>query len=344
MVGVRRAARRSSALHFVPLLVASVAGCSSATHPEIATLDELGTRLESLRREYEIPALSVGVGQSDGAAWTVGLGTVPSPISAPPTPASIFHLASLTKTFASAVILQLVEEGKLSLDDPVSKYGIQLENSSDVRVWHLMSHTSEGTPGQQFRYNGDRYALLDRVVQQASAKPFAQLLAERITTPLGLTCSGPSTNATLRSALVPGFDAKGNPLDYPTLFSTAAGMVSCVRDLLDYSRAWDAGRLVSNASRDRAWTGVVSPTIGVQPHGLGWFVDESMGTKIVWHYGYWTAISSLIVKIPDKGLTFVLLANNDQLSARFRLGPGELRSSPFARAFLAWALQREVSG
>jgi CubicO group peptidase (beta-lactamase class C family) len=325
--------------------------CGGPTQPVIADLDGLSERLETLRQEYSIPALSVGVLQTDGSPWTVGLGStsVSGPTDSPassiaPTSTSVFHLASITKTFATAVILQLAQEGKLSLDDNVSKYGIQLENSSDIRVRHLMSHTSEGVPGDQFRYNGDRFALLDRVIEQAGGKPFAQLLAERITTPLRLTCTGPSSSSTLRAALVPGFGEKGNSVQYPTLFSSAAGMVSCTRDLLEYSRAWDAGQLVTSASRNLAWTPTSSRTKGAQPYGLGWFVDESLGTKVVWHYGYWTAISSLIVKIPDRGLTFVLLANNDQLSAKFPLGAGELLSSPFARAFLAWALQREIGG
>jgi CubicO group peptidase (beta-lactamase class C family) len=207
-----------------------------------------------------------------------------------------------------------------------------------------MSHTSEGVPGQQFRYNGDRFALLDRVVLGASGMTFAELLSDRITSRFGFTCTGPSSDATLRAALVRGFDAKGNPLDYPTSFATAAGMVSCVRDLLEYSRAWDGTQLVAAMSREQAWTRIVSPTLGPQPYGLGWFVDELDGERIIWHYGLWTGISSLIVKLPGRGSTFVLLANNDQLSARFRLGAGELRSSPFARAFLAWALDREIPG
>jgi CubicO group peptidase (beta-lactamase class C family) len=59
---------------------------------------------------------------------------------------------------------------------------------------------------------------------------------------------------------------------------------------------------------------MVSNTGEVLPYGLGWFIHWENDVKIIWHYGYWTAISSLIVKVPEKGLTFVLLANNDMLS------------------------------
>ena len=58
------------------------------------------------------------------------------------------------------------------------------------------------------------------------------------------------------------------------------------------------------------------------------------GHTLVWHYGYWTGNSSLIIKEPSRGLTFVVLTNSDQLSAPFRLGAGDLMSSTVAQAFV----------
>jgi hypothetical protein len=73
----------------------------------------------------------------------------------------------------------------------------------------------------------------------------------------------------------------------------------------------------------------------VQPYGLGWFVQEHAGTKLVWHYGWAPyAYSSLILKVPDQGVTLILLANSDGASAEFDLGAGDVLRSPFARAFL----------
>jgi CubicO group peptidase (beta-lactamase class C family) len=69
------------------------------------------------------------------------------------------------------------------------------------------------------------------------------------------------------------------------------------------------------------------------PYGLGWFVTEKQGVKIVWHYGLWTAISSLIVKVPERGLTFVVLANTSGLSAPYDV-TGDLMNSPWAAEFL----------
>jgi hypothetical protein len=56
--------------------------------------------------------------------------------------------------------------------------------------------------------------------------------------------------------------------------------------------------------------------------------------RAVWHYGQWPTFSSLILKLPDRGLTLVLLANSDGLSGRFPLAVGDVAVSPFARAFI----------
>jgi CubicO group peptidase (beta-lactamase class C family) len=68
--------------------------------------------------------------------------------------------------------MQLVQEGKIKLDDPVSKYGVTLESEGIIRVRHLLSHTSEGAPGEAYRYNGNRFAELDKVIQKALGKIF----------------------------------------------------------------------------------------------------------------------------------------------------------------------------
>lgn len=65
------------------------------------------------------------------------------------------------------------------------------------------------------------------------------------------------------------------------------------------------------------------------PYGLGWFVQDRNGVCMLWHYGWWVGSSSIIIKVPERRLTFVLLANSDMLSRKFDLGRDEdvLRST-----------------
>jgi CubicO group peptidase (beta-lactamase class C family) len=97
--------------------------------------------------------------------------------------------------------------------------------------------------------------------------------------------------------------------------------------------ALDDATLLLPATRTMAWTPVTTGST-LAPYGLGWFVTGYRDVRAVWHYGFWIANSSLIVKVPDRGLTFIILANSDGLSSAYSLGAGQLESSPWARAFL----------
>src|SRR5215510_5186891 len=143
-----------------------------AHSPDSARLAHLETLLESLRQELKIPAYSAAIVKDQKVIWAKGFGYADVENKIPATEHTAYHLASLTKTFASTILMQLVQEGKVKLDDPVSKYGIVLESDGVIRVRHLLSHTSEGNPGEQYRYNGNRFAELDKVVQKATGRSF----------------------------------------------------------------------------------------------------------------------------------------------------------------------------
>jgi CubicO group peptidase (beta-lactamase class C family) len=98
--------------------------------------------------------------------------------------------------------------------------------------------------------------------------------------------------------------------------------------------ALDSGKLLSARSLDRAMTKTVTEEGRRLPYGLGWFVLEHAGVKIVWHYGLWTGNSAQIVKVPERKLTYVILANSERLTSSYLHGRGELMTSPFARAFV----------
>lgn len=313
-----------------------------ATTEPARSLVEFRHDLDRLRVSGHIESISAVIAKDQSIVWSASLGS-PSV-----TDTTVFHLASLTKPFASTVILQLVDEGKVSLDDPVSKYGIVLSSSAPILVRHLMSHTSEGVPGTHFAYNGDRFSLLDSVVRRAAGKSFAAALQERIIVPLGLTHTAPTPqsaafvvsglNKTAYLAnVVPGYTwTNGSfvPTAYQTAFSTAAGLTASARDYATFSMAMDRDAFLKPATRALAWTPVTSPSGEVFPYGLGWFATDYKGVRVIWHYGWWTANSTLVIKVPARNLTFVLLANTEGLSSPYPLGAGRLDTSPWARAFL----------
>ena len=329
--------------------LATSCGGSDITAAPAASVSEFEQRLEELRASSHIPAITAVISNGQSIVWAKAYGESDITTQRAAADTTVYHLASLTKPFAATVLLQLVQEGKISLDDPVSKYGINLTGPGGtvIRVRHLLSHTSEGVPGTQYSYNGDRFGLLDAVIAQGAGKPLDAALQERILTPLGLHRTAPNPQSA--SFAVSGLDKtafEGNMArgyswsgeyhltSYPTTFGSAAGLTASALDVASFSMAMDRDALLQPATKALAYTPVVSPSGQIFPYGLGWFSTDYKGVRIIWHYGWWVANSSLIIKVPSRGLTFVVLANTDGLSSPYPLGAGKLETSPWARLFL----------
>ena len=353
----------------VPLVVLPQSGeglvtpRAAVSEADARRLAQLETLIDGLRQELKIPALSAAVVRDQKVIWARGFGLADVENNIPATEHTTYHLASLTKTFASTVVMRLVEEGKVSLDDPVSKYGIELKSEGVVRVRHLLSHTSEGSPGERYRYNGSRFGELDKVIEKTTGKSFAELLAADILDPLGMDETAPNVapdakldpadarrrrfDAVSKKLARPyGLDGEFNVkrIEYPTAFATSAGLISSVLDVAKYDIAVDQNRFLKRDTQQLAFTPARSNKGATLPYGLGWFTQDFRGTRLIWHYGYWTGNSSLILKLPERNLTFIALANTDNLSRPTDLGNGDVLSSPVGMAFLKTFLFPETFG
>jgi CubicO group peptidase (beta-lactamase class C family) len=327
-------------LFFVTLLLTGCASPRLSSGPD--ALVEFRAELERLRASGHIESLSAVISRGESIVWSAALG---NPAVGDTT---AFYLASLTKPIAATIVMQLVDEGKVSLDDPVSNYGIVIDGTDTVRVRHLLNHTSEGVPGSRYNYNGSRFSLLDSVIRRAAGMSFAAATRERILMRLGLRHLAPTPFAAafgeggldrmvFLDNLVQGYvwtDGALTRTAYRTSFSPAAGLVASARDYAAFSMALDRDVFLRPATRELSWTPTVGPDGQRFPYGLGWFTTDYKGVPLVWHYGWWTAASALVIKVPSQQLTFVLLANTEGLSAPYGLGGGDLLKSPWARAFL----------
>src|ERR1041384_5346264 len=99
--------------------------------------------VEKLRQRLKIPGMAVAIVKDQKLLWTKGFGYADLENKVPATPDTLFHLASITKTFASMLIMQLVEQGKLDLDEPISHYSPNFKDDS-VKIRHIITHTSQG--------------------------------------------------------------------------------------------------------------------------------------------------------------------------------------------------------
>jgi CubicO group peptidase (beta-lactamase class C family) len=367
-MGTRGPGRRFALTLVLSALVAADSSCTAVEAQATGDLDarfsRLDASLEILRRGYAIPGLSAAVVQNRRIVWERGYGFEDMELGRPATPDTPYRIASLTKTFTSVLLLQCVEEARLDLEDPIQNYSSGIpETGATVR--DVLTHTSEQTPGQVFRYNGNRYLELTPVVEACTGLPYRVALVRRILDPLAMRDSVPgqdleNPSPTLRALFDPGtlerYQAvlarlakpysRANPFqlqpsEYPPRdINASAGLVSTVRDLASYDSGLDEHLLLARETQEAAWTPAVSPGGGTFPYGLGWFVQQYRGEKVVWHFGDWPgSFSSLILKVPGRNLTLILLANSDGLSEPFPLSSGDVTTSAFAALFLQLFLQ-----
>lgn len=329
-------------------------------------IERFEKRVDLIRQSLDIPGMSVAVVHKQEVIFARGFGIVDLAKGTAATANTPYPIASLTKTFAAAVIMRLVEAGKLDLDEAMSTYdlgyarwcaGLKSGNlpaarnyncdSERITVRHHLTHTAQGKPGTYYDYNGFLFARLTAVVDALSPKGFNRSIEEDILEPLGMsdTALGADdphkADVVARMAKPYKLDQEWNLVEPSTVnppfgyISAASGLISTVMDLAKYDAAIDRDIVYSTQAKQQIWTVGTSPMGRRFPYGLGWFVQGAPGRRLLWHYGwYLDAFSSLLLKTPDQQLTLILLACTDRASSVFLPGNGDVLRSAFATAFL----------
>jgi CubicO group peptidase (beta-lactamase class C family) len=309
--------------------------------------------LEALRRQAGIPGMSAAIVQDGVIVWEAGFGQQDLEQGRPATPDTPYYLGDITQTFTATLVLQCAEEGKVTLDTPVQA------NQPDgapvtATARQLLSHTRQSDGG--YEYSPARFTALTQVVSRCAESSYRSRLAAAILDRLAMTRSIPGLDVgTARPAefaveRLAAYAALATDVARPyrvddsghaTLTSfpadglnAAAGIISTVRDMARFDAALDDLVLLRRDTIAAAWT----PGAGGagHPFGLGWFTQLDSGEPVVWHFGYTPDVSSaLLMKLPNRRTTFILLANSDGLSAHFPLTGGDVNTSPFARLFLS---------
>jgi CubicO group peptidase (beta-lactamase class C family) len=307
--------------------------------------------------------MSAAVVQDGQIVWEYGFGFANVAARIPATPDTPYPVADISGTLAAVLLLQCVEQRRMELDAPISGYAVELPEP-DVTLRELLSHTSTPRPGESFEYNPDRYAQLTTAMEWCAPQPYRKSVAHRILDRLAMIDSVPGTDMQSPDVVPEGLFTPEELQHYrdvlsrmavpykvtdrrrheridlpPAGINAATGLVSTVRDLARFDAALEPPLLLAEETLNVAWSPVVTPSGAVLPTGLGWFVQFYRGERVVWHFGFIpNAYSSLIVKVPDRHVTFILLANSDRVSAPFQLASGDLTKSVFAMVFLKRAI------
>lgn len=326
-----------------------VSACASANANRVKSFER---DADNIRNTLHIPGMSAVILENQKILWMRGFGFSDLEKKVPATPETLYSIASMTKTFGSTLLMQLVEKGQVSLDEPIadyppSKFSSPITNKR-VQIRHVLSHTSEGTPGQEFKYNGALYDMITSVIEKKYGASFADVITRQILDPLQMTESVPGHNVINNPELARRYASALSHYARPYAFygngeivaatypgrdvGASAGLLSTVRDLAKFDVAIDRHLLLKPKTQELAWTPFVSNSGKVEPYGLGWFVENYKGERMVWHSGNWgSGFSGLYVKLPARNLTMILLVNSEALSDPFWV-PGE--TNPFTCSFL----------
>lgn len=332
-------------------------------------LSVLEVYLESLRQQAGIPGMSAAIVRDGTILWERGFGFQDVAGRKAATPDTPYLLGEASGVLTSVLLLQCVEQRRIELDQPVSRYGVTVPETSEATLRQILSHTSTEGPNGTFAYNPERFGQLTAVMEYCAPQPYRKSVAHRLLNRLAMVDSVPGTDFSnpdlqlpeglfdpadveryrrvLRERLAVPYrvDSKGRAerTALPILpMNALGGLVTTVRDLARLEGAMlpvpdselRPGLLLQD-TLDVAWNPATNRTGLPAPMGLGWFVQGHRGQKVVWHYSNVpNAYSSLLLRVPAYDLTFILLANSDRLTAPFQLQQGDVTKSLFATLFL----------
>jgi CubicO group peptidase (beta-lactamase class C family) len=262
--------------------------------------------------------------------------------SIPNEPAAKFRLGSLTKQFTATLVLLLQQDGKLNINDPVSKYlpdspktweKITLANLlghtsgipnftglKEFGVWKMSPHTPEEElaffrdkpldfePGSQFAYSNSNFEVLGAVIEKVSGRKYGDLLRERIFDPLGMTDTGLDSDELILPKRAQGYmpGAKGIVLarsESMTVPWAAGSIYSTTGDLLKWEHALFGGKVLTADSLK------LMTTPGKGDYGLGVFVANKDGLKVIEHGGGIEGFNTNLMYAPDRRIAVVVLSN-----------------------------------
>ena len=299
---------------------------------------------EEMHRE-KVPGVAIGVISKGEVLIAKGYGQANIEHRVPVTSETIFQSGSVGKQFTAAAVMLQVEDGKLSLDDSITKYFADAPESwRPITVRHLLTHTSgipdyegeldyqrnytedelaqyafgltlEFEPGSRWNYSNTGYVLLGILIHKVSGQFYGDVLKERVFAPLGMTTARIISEEDIVLNRAAGYrlvdeELKNQEWVAPKLNTTADGaLYLTVQDFV----AWDRGLRKNAILKPQSWSQVYTPVSlksgKTYPYGFGWQLGESSGKPWYRHGGAWQGFTSVISRYLADDLTIVVLAN-----------------------------------
>jgi CubicO group peptidase (beta-lactamase class C family) len=350
---------------FGPALMMVAALLSSAMPTAAATLSEEADALLSGLIRADDPGVAVLVSQNGKILFEKGYGLADLEHHVPVTPQTVFRIGSITKQFTAAAILKLQEEGRLNVNDKLSKYIPDFPRGDEVALRELMNHTSgihdyvpdqpsdvakptttvalikeiekhpyDFDPGTQWRYDNSGYWLLGYIVEKVSGQSYGDFLRDRFFQPLRMAHTGVYRKHLGLPHEAVGYSLGTNGFEPPFYIDPSwnggdGALYSTLEDLYRWNEGIFNGQVLDAASLKAVFTPVAitaSQLNSGDGYGFGWFIGRYRGLRDISHGGEVPGFSCTLLRLPDERFTVVVLANSQ---------PGRPNATP---KFLAYQM------
>lgn len=308
--------------------------------------DEIDNFVRATLIERNIPGAAIVVVKNGKIVKSEGYGIASVEFNVPVTKETVFEIGSVSKQLTAAGIMLLVEDGKVILDEKISKYLTNTPDSwKDVTVRNLLTHTSgiksyssiaEGfelsrrlkadgfikllstypldfETGTDYVYSNSGYSLLSYIIESASGKNYWDFMRERIFNPLGMTKTADRDPQYIIKNRATGYEWRGNRLTGRdgnlTDLQGAGAIVSTVLDLAKWDLALRNDTLLKQTSKLEMWKALTFNDGKTYPYGLGWRLSEIRGHKLIAHSGQTAGYGANLSRYVDDDITVIALTN-----------------------------------
>jgi CubicO group peptidase (beta-lactamase class C family) len=307
-------------------------------------------------QKRHIPGLALLVSRDGKIVRAQGYGFSNLELQVPVKPETIFQSGSMGKQFTATAVMMLVEQGKIGLDDPLSRYFTDAPSWwNQVTVRNLLSHTAgfgdypdkfdfrrdytesdllkiveaiplAYPPDTKYAYSNLGFLTLGILIHRVSGEFYGDFLREHVFRPLDMNTTRIISEADIIPNRAAGYrqvDGQWKNQEWvsPTLNTTADGaLYFSILDLAKWDAALYTDKLLKPSSLQQMWT--VAKLKNGQPnpgnYGFGWFIDTVNGHRVIEHEGQWQGFNTNISRYVDDKLTVVILTNIDHC------GPDEI--------------------
>ncbi len=296
-------------------------------------------------QRQQIPGISLAVVRKGKIAILKSYGFSNLEHRVPVKPETIFQSGSIGKQFAATAVMILASEGKLSLEDKISRFFPDAPQSwANITVRHLLTHTAglgdyppnfdlrrdhtetelwtmiksiplAYPPGEKWDYSNLGYVTLGILIRKVTGKFHGDFVTERIFKPLGMQTARIIAEADIIPNRAAGYRlANGQLLNQewvsPSTNTTADGpYYFSILDMAKWEAALDSDTLLSQAQLAQMWKPVKLATGNTKGYGFGWHTEVIHGHPVVFHGGAWQGFKSFIVRFPKDRISFIVMAN-----------------------------------